>query len=97
MSCAGRSELADRRCVRTQASLYADWVAWLPAEPEEGDARGGARGAQRGEPRARHAPLRSRLRAPLSDALPLIMWMAKQLTRGSLSVMPDSMLESVQA
>lgn len=56
---------------RVQASLYADWVAWLPAEPEEGDARGG-------EPRARHAALG--LRAPLPDALPLrFAWTANQL------------------
>ena len=38
-----------------QVSLYADWVAWLPAEPEDGEARG-MRGQHRTEQRARQGP-----------------------------------------
>ncbi|KAK9832525.1 hypothetical protein WJX81_005421 [Elliptochloris bilobata] len=35
-------------------SLYADWVAWLPAEPEDGEARG-VRGPVRSDQRARRS------------------------------------------
>lgn len=41
--------------LKFQVSLYADWVAWLPAEPEDGEARG-MRGHQRTEQRARQGP-----------------------------------------